>query len=82
MVAWFVVQCCWELSDQEEMFQGLLITMDDEMEIWELEGELLQLQLFLLFDAQKQEQWSGKKNLCFIGKPKPGGKKVHTKYVI
>lgn len=35
--------------------------MDDEMEIWELEGELLQLQLFLLFDAQKQEQWSGKK---------------------
>lgn len=56
--------------------------MDNEMEIWELEGELLQLQLFLLFDAQKQEQWSGKKNLCFIGKPKPGGKKVHTKYVI
>lgn len=50
--------------------------MDDEMEIWELEGELLQLQLFLLFDAQKQEQWSGKKNpLCFISKPKPGGKK-------
>lgn len=44
------------LSDQEETFQGLLITMDDEMEIWELEGELLQLQLFLLFDAQKQEQ--------------------------
>lgn len=38
------------------MFQGLLITMDDEMEIWELEGKLLQLQLFLLFDAQKQEQ--------------------------
>lgn len=56
------------------MFNGLLITMDDEMEIWELEGKLLKLQLFLLFDAQKQEQWSDKK-LCFIGKPKPGEKK-------
>lgn len=72
------------LSDQEETFQGLLITMDDEMEIWELEGELLQLQLFLLFDAQKQEQWSGKKKTLFVSLANPNQeeKKVHTKYVI
>lgn len=51
------------------MFNGLLITMDDEMEIWELEGKLLKLQLFLLFDAQKQEQWSDKKLFVSLAKP-------------
>lgn len=51
------------------MFNGLLITMDDEMEIWELEGKLLKLQLFLLLDAQKQEQWSDKKLFVSLANP-------------